>query len=507
MTIVLDGSSLTVERLVRIAREREAVELDTAALERIRGCRAMLEAKLVAREVMYGTNTGIGEFSEIVLSDEQVERFQRFLVYNHAAGIGESLPEDVVRAAIASRINVHAHGNSGNRPEITQTFVEMLNRGLTPVVAERGSVGASGDLAPMAQIAELLLGEGEAFVDGERLSGEQAMARAGIPVPGLQARDGLAAINGSNVLTAMSALQVVDVDRLLRHAEIACAMSLEALLANLKPYDARVHQLRGFPGAIRSARSIMRCIEGSDLRSGTIRTKVQDAYSMRSSPQVIGAAHDALAFARSQVEIELNGVGDNPLFLPEADLTLTGANFQGTPVSLPMELVGQAVTTVCVLAERRMNRLTNPALSQGLPDFLTPDPGFYSGLMLSQYTADTLIVEQRILSAPASTMSIPAAADQEDFVSMGMNTALKNRRILENAHAVIGIELMAAAQALDFRNFTPGRGVRVAHAVIRRHVEHLDQDRPLYRDHDRMAALVASGEILDAVEAEVGSLA
>lgn len=507
MTIVLDGSSLTVERLARIAREREQVELDTAALERIRACRAMLEAKLAAREVMYGTNTGIGEFSEIVLSDEQVERFQRFLVYNHAAGIGEPLREDAVRGAIASRINVLAHGNSGNRPEIAQTFVQMLNRGLTPVVAERGSVGASGDLAPMAQIAELLMGEGEAFLEGERLPGAEAMARAGIPVPGLQARDGLAAINGSNVLTAMSALQVVDADRLLRHAEIACAMSLEALLANLKPYDARVHELRGFPGAIRSARSIVRCIEGSDLRSGTIRTKVQDAYSMRSSPQVIGAAHDALAFARSQVEIELNGVGDNPLFLPEANLTLTGANFQGTPVSLPMELVGQAVTTVCVLAERRMNRLTNPALSQGLPDFLTPDPGFYSGMMLSQYTADTLIVEQRILSAPASTMSIPAAADQEDFVSMGMNTALKNGRILENADAVIGIELMAAAQALDFRDFTPGRGVRAAHAVIRRHVKHLDEDRPLYRDHDRMAALVASGEVLDAVEAEVGPLA
>jgi histidine ammonia-lyase len=273
------------------------------------------------------------------------------------------------------------------------------------------------------------------------------------------------------------------------------------------PYDSRVHELRGFAGAIRSARAILRCIEGSDLQTGAIKTKVQDAYSMRSSPQVIGAAHDALAYARSQVEIELNGVGDNPLFLPEDNLTLTGANFQGTPVSLPMELVGQAVTTVCVLAERRLNRLTNPALSQGLPDFLTPDPGFYSGMMLSQYTADTLIVEQRILSAPASTMSIPAAADQEDFVSMGMNTALKNRQILDNAHAVIGIELMAAAQALDFREFTPGRGVRTAHEVIRRHVEHLEEDRPLYRDHDAMKALVGSGEILDAVEAEVGPLA
>jgi histidine ammonia-lyase len=227
---------------------------------------------------------------------------------------------------------------------------------------------------------------------------------------------------------------------------------------------------------------------------------------MRSSPQVIGAAHDALAWAASQVEIELNGVGDNPIFVPEDKLTLTGANFQGTPVSLPMELVGQAVTMVSVLSERRLNRLENPATSQGLPDFLTPNPGFYSGLMLSQYAADMLIVEQRILAAPASTMSIPAAADQEDFVSMGMNTALKNRQILDNAYGVVGIEFMAAAQALDFREFTPGAGVQTAREVIRRHVAHLDVDRPLYPDHNAMAELVRSGEILDAVEAAVGPL-
>jgi len=283
-------------------------------------------------------------------------------------------------------------------------------------------------------------------------------------------------------------------------------MSLEALLANLKPYSAKLHELRGFAGAIRSAAAISKCIAESDLATGRIRTKVQDAYSMRSSPQVIGAAHDALAFARSQVEIELNGVGDNPIFVPEERLTLTGANFQGTPVSLPMELVGQSVTMVSVLSERRLNRLENPALSQGLPDFLTPNPGFYSGLMLSQYAADSLIVEQRLLSAPASTMSIPAAADQEDFVSMGMNTALKNRQILDNGNGVLGIEFMAAAQALDFREFTPGKGVRTAHEVIRRHVDHLDIDRPLYPDHNAMAALVASGEILEAVEAAVGPL-
>ena len=506
MSVVLDGSSLTIDRLVRVARHGEEVALDPAALDRIRLCRGMLEEKLAAREIMYGTNTGIGEFSEIVLSDDQVRDFQRYLIYNHAAGIGDPAPVESVRAALAGRINVHARGHSGCRPEITLTLVEMLNRGLTPVVCQKGSVGASGDLAPMAQAALLLMGEGEAYYRGERLPGREAMDRAGIPIPGLQARDGLATINGSNLLTAMSAIELYDISRWLEQAEIACAMSLEALIANLKPYDTRLHELRGFPGAIQSARAIMRCIDGSDLATGKMKTKVQDAYSMRSSPQVIGAALDAVEWARRQVEIELNGVGDNPIFLPEARLTLTGANFQGSPVSLPMDMVGAAVTMVCVLSERRLNRLTNPALSVGLPAFLTKGAGMFSGLMLSQYTADHLIVEQRILSAPASVQSIPAAADQEDFVSMGMNTAIKTGQILDNAYGVLGIEFMAAAQALDFRDFTFGRGVSAAREVVRKHVPHLEEDRPLYTDHNLMKELVKSGEILDVVEAAVGPL-
>jgi len=506
MTLVLDGSGLDIESLERVARHGERVELHPEALERIKACRAMLERKIDAHEIMYGVNTGIGEFSEVVLTDEQVQQFQRFLIYNHAAGIGEPAPVEHVRGAIASRINVHARGHSGCRPEITLTLVEMLNKGVTPVVCQKGSVGACGDLAPMSQIALLLMGEGEAWYRGERLPGSEAMSRAGIPVPGLKARDGLASINGSNLTTAIAALQLCDMERWLKQAEIACAMSLEALFANMKPYDARLHELRGFPGAVRAAAAIRRCIEGSDLVTGKLKTKVQDAYSMRSSPQVIGAAHDAIAHARRQVEIELNAVADNPIFLPEHELTLTGANFQGSPVSLPMDMAGAAITMVCVLSERRLNRLTNPALSVGLPGFLTKGAGFFSGMMLSQYTADTLIVEQRILSTPASIQSIPAAADQEDFVSMGMNTALKNAQILDNACGVLGIELMAAAQALDFREFTPGHGVRKAREVVRRHVAHLDEDRPLHVDHNRMKALVQSGEILREVESAVGSL-
>jgi histidine ammonia-lyase len=506
MAVILDGSGLTLEKLVRIARDGEKVELHPNALDRIRVCRNMLEEKIQAREIVYGVNTGIGEFSEVVLTDEQVQQFQRYLIYNHAAGIGEPAPIEFVRGAMAGRINVHAHGNSGCRPEITLTLVEMLNKGVTPVVCQKGSVGACGDLAPMAQLALLLMGEGEAYYQGQRLPGAEAMARAGIPVPDLKARDGLAAINGSNLLTAMSAIHLYDMNRWLKQAEIACAMSLEALYANMKPYDVRLHELRGFAGAIRSSKAIMKCIAGSDLVTGKLKTKIQDAYSMRSSPQVIGAAHDAIAYARIQVETELNGVGDNPIFLPEAKLTLTGANFQGSPVSLPMDMAGVAITMVSVLSERRLNRLTNPALSVGLPAFLTKGAGMFSGLMLSQYTADMLIVEQRILSAPASIGSIPAAADQEDFVSMGMNTAIKNHQILDNAYGVLGIEFMAAAQALDFRDFTPGRGVQAARDVIRKYVEHLEEDRPLYPDHNRMKELVQSGEILEAVERVAGSL-
>ena len=506
MAIVLDGSGLTIKKVVQVARHNDKVELHPDALARIKKCRAMLEEKIQAKEIMYGVNTGIGEFSEVVLTDEQIGQFQKYLIYNHAAGIGDPAPIEHVRGAMLGRINVHAHGQSGIRPEITLTLLEMLNKGVTPYVCQKGSVGACGDLAPMSQIALLLMGEGKAYYKGELLDGRAAMEKAGITIPGLKARDGLGTINGSNFFTAMSALLLYDADCWLKQAEIAAAMSLEALKANMKPYTAKLHEARGFPGAVRSAGAIMKLISGGDLARGKIKCKVQDAYSMRSTPQVIGSAHDAIAFARSQVEIELNGVGDNPVFFPEENLQLSGANFQGTPVSLPMDMIGAAITMVSVLSERRMNRLNNPALSEGLPPFLTKGAGMFSGLMLSQYTADMQIVEQRILSMPASIQSIPAAADQEDFVSMGMNTALKNLQILDNAYGVLGIEFMAAAQALDFRDYKFGKGVAQAKEVIRKYVDFLDEDRPLHPDHNRMKELVKSCEILEEVERAVGSL-
>ena len=506
MTIVVKGSGITIEDVVKVARNNEKIKLDPEALDRIKKCRELLEKKIKAKEIMYGVNTGIGEFSEVVLNENQIKDFQKFLIYNHAAGIGEPAPIEYVRGAMLARINVHAHGQSACRPEITETLVEMLNKGVTPFVCQKGSVGACGDLAPMSQIALLMLGEGKAYYDGRLMSGKEAMQKAGISLPGLNARDGLALINGSNLLTAMSTIFLYDAKNFLKQAEIATAMTLEALKANMKPYTPKLLEARGFPGAVRSAKAICKLVEGGDLKEGKIKCKVQDAYSMRSTPQVIGAAHDALDWAEKQVEIELNGVGDNPVFFPKEDLQLSGANFQGTPVSLPMDMAGIAVTIVCVLSERRLNRLNNPALSVGLPAFLTKGAGMFSGLMLSQYTADALIVEQRILSSPASIQSIPAAADQEDFVSMGMNTAIKNFQILENAYGVLGIEFMAAAQALDFRDYKFGKGVTKAKEVIRKHVKFLDEDRPLYPDHTKMKELVKSCEILKEVEKEIGIL-
>ena len=506
MSVILGKTSLSIEKLVRIARFDEKVELHPDAVKRIKKCRVMLEEKIQNQEIMYGVNTGIGEFSEVVLDDDKLIDFQKYLIYNHAAGIGDPAPIEFVRGAMAGRINVHAKGHSACRLEITLTLVEMLNKGVIPFVCQKGSVGACGDLAPMSQIALVLLGEGQAYYHDELLDGKTAMEKAGIPIPGLQARDGLAIINGSNLLTAMSAILIYDTNRWYKQAEIACAMSLEALKANMMPYLPKLHAARGFPGAIRSAKAIRKLVEKGDLAENKIKCKIQDAYSMRSTPQVIGAAHDGLAYARTQVEIELNGVGDNPVFFPDENIQLSGANFQGTPVSMPMDLVGISITMISVLSERRMNRLNNPALNVGLPAFLTKGAGMFSGLMLSQYTADTQIVEQRILSAPASIQSIPAAADQEDFVSMGMNTAIKNVQILDNAYGILGIEFMAAAQALDFRDYTFGTGVAKSKEIIRKYVDFLDVDRPLYPDHIKMKELVKSCEILEETEKVVGSL-
>lgn len=504
--LVLDGHSLQIEDVVRVARHGQPTRLDESAVDRINKCRALLERKIKSREIMYGVNTGIGELSEVVLTPEQVEKFQKYLLYSHAAGCGEPCREEDARAAMLSRINTHCWGHSGVRLEVTQTMVEMLNRGVTPVMCQKGSVGACGDLSPMAQMAITLMGEGEVFYAGKRMPAKDGLAAAGMTPIVFRERDGLATINGSNVITGMGCLQIYDAGTCLRTQEVVLAMTLEALNANMKAYDPRIHLVRGYPGAQECAANIRKLTGGSELlqRPGK---KVQDAYSLRSCPQVIGAAKDALKWSRQMLEIELNHAADNPVFFPEEELVLTGANFQGTPMALALELLGTSVTTVAVLSERRLNRLMNPHLSMGLPAFLTKGAGMFSGLMLTQYTAGALIAENRVLSHPAATGSIPAAADQEDFVSMGMTTAIKTRQIIENAWYVTAIELMAATQALDFlAPRKPSPVAQAVHDLVRKHVATLEEDRPLHDDINALTALTRSGEVLKTAEAIVGRL-
>ena len=506
MATVLDGGKLTIEDLVGVAQRGEKVELAADAKERINKCRGFVEEKVAEQAVMYGITTGIGELSEVVLPAEQLKKFQRYLVYSHSAGCGEPLPEAVVRAAMCSRINILCRGHSGIRLKVVETLVEMLNKGVTPVVFDKGSVGACGDLSPMSQMAIVLLGEGEAYHGGKRMPGAEAMKAAGIETVEFEARDGLATINGSNMTAGYGSLLLFDIDRFIRTTEIAVAMTLEVLNANMAAYDERIHKARGFPGAVSCAANVRRLTEKSGMLDQPGK-KVQDAYSLRSTPQVVGAAKDSLKWARQMFQVELNGVGDNPIFFPDDKAYLTGANFQGTPLGVPLDTMGSCTTMLAVLCERRTNRLMNRHLSCGLPAFLTRGAGMFSGLMLTQYTQGMLICEDRILSAPASVGSIPAAADQEDFVSMAFTAALKADQILRNAWYVVAIELMAGAQAIEFRKpLEPGRGTRVAYDLIREHVEPMVEDRPVQYDINRLGELVRSGELLAAVEAEVGRL-
>jgi histidine ammonia-lyase len=507
MTIKITGEELAIEDVVKVARGNEKIEVDEKNWEKMKENRKVVE-ELIRRKVpIYGVSTGIGELADVFLTPEQVKQFQKYLIYSHAAGCGEPAAVDDVRAAILTRINVLSKAHSGLRPVVVRTMVEMMNKGVTPVMCQKGSVGASGDLSPLGQGALVLMGEGEAFYRGKQMPGKEAMDTAGIKTIHFEARDGLAAINGSNLITGMGALQIYDAVNLLKTSEIAAAMTLEALQANMKAYDERIHKARGYESAVKCARNIRRIVEGSEILAKKPK-KVQDAYSLRSTPQVMGAVRDTIDFARQIFETEMNGVGDNPLFFSDdGGVCLTGANFQGTPMAFALEYLGIAMTTVGVLSERRFNRRTNANLSNGLPAFLIRGAGMFSGMMLAQYTAAALVCENRVLSTPAATGSIPTAADQEDFVSMGMTTAIKTKDILKNLSSIIAIELMGAAQGLEFRKpLKPSAGAQAAYELVRKYVEPLKEDRPLYNDINKLTEIVKSGEFVKAVEKEIGEL-
>jgi histidine ammonia-lyase len=495
-TLTLDGSSLSLEDVVRCARSPAVrVALAPAALERLRVSRAIVERAVARGDTIYGINTGFGKLANVRIDPTSLDQLQVNLIRSHAAGVGDPLPAEVVRAMMLLRANVLLRPTSGVRPELVQALAALLDAGIVPLVPEQGSVGASGDLAPLSHLALALLGEGEVVSGGPGgpEPASAALRRAGLQPVRLAPKEGIAFINGTQAQTALLALLVHDAGVIWRTAVAAAAMSLEALRGTPTPLDPRIHQARPHPGQAHAASLMRRLLEGSEIRESHRENdpRVQDAYSLRCSPQVLGAAADAIRFAEEVARIELNASTDNPLVFDNGDV-LSGGNFHGQPVAQALDVLAIGLTTLQALAERRVERLVNPDLSQGLPAFLTREAGLQSGLMVVQITAASLVAESRTLAHPASTGSIPTDANQEDFVPMGMAAAFKARRILGNAARVVAAELLCGAQGIDFlAPLRPGRGVARLHRALREGpfaVAPLGADRPPGKDLVRIEA-------------------
>ena len=499
---VLDGQSLTVEDVVRVARN-PAVRISVApgARQALLTSRSLVDRAIASGQTIYGINTGFGKLANVRIPPDQLDQLQTNLLRSHAAGVGRPLPGPVVRAVMLLRANVLLRPTSGVRPELVDALVAMLNARVIPVVPEQGSVGASGDLAPLSHIGLALMGEGMVFAPGGALTpAAEGLSTAGLLPYRFAPKEGLAFINGTQAQTAILALLVHDANVLWRTAVGAAAMSLEALRGTPSPLDPRIHAARPHPGQIRAATLMRALLELSEIRESHRENdpRVQDAYSLRCAPQVLGAVADAIRFAEETVVVELNASTDNPLVFENGDV-ISGGNFHGQPVAQALDILALTLTSLQAIAERRVERLVNPDLSQGLPAFLTPDPGLSSGLMMVQITAASLVAESRALSTPASIGSIPTDANQEDFVPMGMAAAFKAERILVNAQRVVAAELLCAAQGLEFlKPLAPGRGVQVLYLRLRRlspSVPPLTADRPPSADLERLAKAVAEGEL------------
>jgi len=504
---VVVGRPLTIEAVVRVARDYAPVQLDETARQQVRKSRRYVEQLLAENRVVYGVTTGLGKLVHQRISPEQTRALQRNLLLSHAMGVGEPFPTEVVRAMMLLRAQSLALGNSGVREQVIDLLLAMLNRRVHPVVPSQGSVGASGDLAPLAHMSLPLIGEGEAEFEGCLLKGSDALRAAGLEPLVLEAKEGLALINGTQAMCAVGALLVYDALELCTLADIAGAMSLEALKGSLRPFDPKVAQARPHPGAALVAENVRKLGANSPIhKSHEFCDKVQDAYSLRCIPQVHGATRDALAHVREVIEREINSVTDNPLVFPDEDEVISAGNFHGQPVALAMDYAKIAIAELASISERRIEYMLDPDLS-GLPAFLAKQSGLHSGLMLSQYTAASLVSENKVLAHPASVDSIPTSANQEDHVSMGATAARQARMVLENARWVIAIELVNAAQALEFHKpLEPGPGVKAAWQAIRAVVPPLEADRILTPDVQAVRELMLSGALRRAVEAAVGPL-
>lgn len=507
MTVIIDGETLSINHIVSVARDFEKVGFSENSKKKVIKCREFVESLVAGEKVVYGVTTGFGAFDNVFISKEKSDKLQENLILSHSAAVGPPLPEDVVRATMLLRANSLSKGHSGVRVVIIETLIHMLNKGVHPVIPEKGSLGASGDLANLAHMVLVMLGKGEAFYQGERMSGTQAMERAGIITIKLSSKEGLALINGTQVMTAIAALLVHDFQILIKTSEITASMSLEALKGTARAYDGKVGLIRPHNGQITCACNLRRLTADSEImESHKYDKKVQDAYSLRCIPQIVGAGRDALSFVKEKVEIEINSVTDNPLLFPDEDEVISSGNFHGQVMAISLDFLGIAISEVASVCERRIERLVNPQLS-GLPAFLTEKEGLDSGFMVAQYTAAALVSENKVLSHPASVDSIPTSANKEDHVSMGMAAALKARRIFENALYVVAIELLCAAQGLDFRKpLKAGVGAEAAYELVRSRIEHLKEDRILHYDINEARDMVFSGEVLEAIEKVMGEL-
>jgi histidine ammonia-lyase len=494
--VVVDGENLGLEQIERVARGSSRVELSQLARERVRAARALVEARLDDGEAHYGINTGFGTLAEVRIARGDLEKLQRNLVLSHAAGVGAPLSQAEARALVLLRANVLAKGRSGIREETLDLVLALLERDCIPVVPERGSVGASGDLAPLAHLALVVIGEGEAWVAGHRLPGREALARVGLRPVVLQAKEGLALVNGTQAMVAVGSLAQVRADRLAAMADVAGSMTLEGLLGSHRPFLASIQEARGQHGQVAAAAHLRELLADSPLNAshqGPDCHRVQDPYSLRCMPQVHGAARDGLAFSRGVLGREANAATDNPLVFAEAGDIVSGGNFHGQPVSLALDVMAIAASHLATISERRVEQLVNPMLS-GLPPFLARNPGLDSGYMIAQVTSAALVSENKVLAHPASVDSIPSSAGREDHVSMGMTAALKARSVVENVRTCLAIEMLVAAQALDLRrSLRPAARVAEAHRRIREVVPHLDEDRELHRDISAVCRLVDEG--------------
>ena len=480
--IQLDGASLTLAQTEAVAFGEE-VSLSRDARERVERARDFVEEIVARAEVVYGINTGFGALSEVTIPADDLRELQLNLVRSHACGVGAPLPETVVRAMTLHRANVLAKGFSGCRPVVIETLIAMLNGGAHPVIPSRGSVGASGDLAPLAHLALVTIGEGEAIFRGDRMPGGEAMRRAGIQPLQLEAKEGLALLNGTQAMTAVGGLALLNAARLAEAADVIGAMTLEALRGTPVAFDEKIQSTRPHPGQQTSARRLREFIQDSEIREShrdrAVDPRVQDAYALRCMPQVHGAVRDALEHARGIVEIEINSATDNPLVFTGEREVLSGGNFHGEPVSLALDYAAIAVADLGTIAERRVERLVNPALS-GLPAFLSPHPGTNSGLMIAQVTAAALIAENNVLAHPASVFTLPTSANKEDHVSMGMTAALKFAQVVDNVETILAIELLCAAQGLEFlKPLKPGPKLREVYERVRQRAPALERDAPL----------------------------